>query len=92
MRRTAAVTSAGAAGRVPADRGATVWRRHAAPGRLADGFFLAVADTAPLFAARWRAAASAGRDNPDGIELKAEAAPQRGARGKTARDGVFGRC
>ncbi|MGI5229251.1 TIGR03619 family F420-dependent LLM class oxidoreductase [Actinoallomurus sp. CA-142502] len=43
-------------------------------GRLADGFFPAVADPAPLFAECRRAAEAAGRD-PDAIELVAEAAP-----------------
>ncbi len=43
-------------------------------GRLADGFFPAVTDPAPLFAECRRAAAEAGRD-PDGIALIAEAAP-----------------
>jgi probable F420-dependent oxidoreductase len=43
-------------------------------GRLADGFFPAVADPAPLFAECRRAAEEAGRD-PGAIELYAEAAP-----------------
>ena len=43
-------------------------------GRLADGFFPAVADPAPMFAECRRAAAEAGRD-PGEIELYAEAAP-----------------
>jgi len=53
-------------------------------GRLADGFFPAVADPAPLFAECRRAAEAAGRD-PDAGELIAEAAPANAGRAAELR-------
>jgi probable F420-dependent oxidoreductase len=54
-------------------------------GRLANGFFPAVADPVPLFAECRRAAADAGRD-PDAIDLVAEAAPATPERAAELRD------
>jgi probable F420-dependent oxidoreductase len=53
-------------------------------GRLADGFFPAVADPAPLFEECRRAAAAAGRE-PGGVELIAEASPPTAERAVTLR-------
>jgi probable F420-dependent oxidoreductase len=54
-------------------------------GRLADGFFPAVADPAPLFAECRGAASAAGRD-PDAIALYAEASPPTAERAAELRE------
>ncbi|TDC68107.1 TIGR03619 family F420-dependent LLM class oxidoreductase, partial [Streptomyces hainanensis] len=62
------------AGRIPLILGGHTRAAARRAGRLADGFFPAVADPVPLFAVCRAAAEAAGRD-PDGIQLIAEAAP-----------------
>ncbi|HEX6355387.1 TIGR03619 family F420-dependent LLM class oxidoreductase [Actinophytocola sp.] len=61
-------------GRIPMIMGGHTVASARRAGRLADGFFPAVADPRALFAECRAAAEAAGRD-PDGIELVAEAAP-----------------
>ncbi|GAB2914034.1 TIGR03619 family F420-dependent LLM class oxidoreductase [Streptomyces mayteni] len=62
------------AGRIPLILGGHSRAAARRAGRLADGFFPAVADPVPLFAVCRAAAEAAGRD-PDAIQLIAEAAP-----------------
>lgn len=62
------------AGRIPLILGGHTRAGARRAGRLADGYFPAVADPVPLFAECRAAAEAAGRD-PDAIQLIAEAAP-----------------